>query len=75
MLLTLDELGMGLWGWPDRFMARMADAEVRLIVAADVRGDAITGLTKLSEYDDIASSYNGYIWVDDIAELGPALRR
>jgi glycerophosphoryl diester phosphodiesterase len=75
LLLTLDELGFTLWGWPNRFLARMADNKVRLIIAADIQGDKITGLTELSQYDDIANSYNGYIWVDDIAELGPALKR
>jgi glycerophosphoryl diester phosphodiesterase len=75
MLLTLDELGFTLWGWPNRFLARMAQSKVRLIIAADVQGDKITGLTELPQYDDIAGSYNGYIWVDDIAELGPALKR
>ena len=75
MLLTLDDLGIGLWGWPDRFLARMADNDVRLIVAADVKGDNVTGLTELTQYNDIARSYNGYIWVDNIADLGPALKR
>ena len=75
MLLTLGDLGMTLWGWPNRFMARMKEANVRLIVAEDVVDGKMKGLTELSQYNDIARSYNGYIWVDNIEELGPALKR
>lgn len=75
MLLTLDDLGYTLWGWPDRFLARMKDANVRLVIAEDVVDGRIEGLTDVKQYGDIADSYNGYIWVDNIQDLGPALRR
>ncbi|MFN3620967.1 hypothetical protein [Sphingorhabdus sp.] len=75
MLLTLDDLGFTLWGWPNRFLARMREANVRLIIAEDVVDGQIKGLTEVNQYGDIANSYNGYIWVDKIEELGPALRR
>jgi hypothetical protein len=74
-LITMDRIGYTLWGWPNRFLARMNDAGVRVIIVQDVDGDKITGLTTADQYGEIASSYNGYIWVDDIAELGPALKR
>jgi glycerophosphoryl diester phosphodiesterase len=75
MLLTLDDIGYSLWGWPNRFLARMKAANVRLIIAEDVVDGQIKGLTDVIQYGDIANSYNGYIWVDNIEELGPALRR
>ena len=75
MLLTLEDLGFTLWGWPNRFLARMNDAGIRLIIAKDVVDGQIKGLTDVNQYGDIARSYNGYIWVDNIEELGPALRR
>ncbi len=75
MLLTLDDLGFTLWGWPNRFLGRMKDFNVRLIIAEDVVDGQIKGLTDVNQYGDIANSYNGYIWVDNIEELGPALRR
>ncbi len=74
-LLTLDDLGYTLWGWPNRFLQRMAEANVRVIIAEDVVDGRIRGLTDVTQYGDIANSYNGYIWVDNIEELGPALRR
>lgn len=75
MLLTLDDLGYTLWGWPNRFFARMRQAGVRVIIAEDVAGSQIKGLSDVNQFGDIASSYDGYIWVDDIQELGRALRR
>ena len=75
MLLTLDDLGYTLWGWPNRFLARMKDANVRIIIASNVVDGQIKGLTDVTQYGDIADSFNGYIWVENISELGPALRR
>lgn len=75
MLLELDDLGYLLWGWPNRFLSRMREADVRVIIARDVRDDKITGLSDVSQYGDIANSYDGYIWVDNIEVLGPALKR
>lgn len=75
MLLTLDELGFTLWGWPNRFLDRMAKAKTTVIIAQDVTDGEIKGLTDVRQYGAIASSFNGYVWVDRIEELGPALRR
>ncbi|MFN7324812.1 MAG: hypothetical protein ACK5SM_08715, partial [Sphingomonadales bacterium] len=75
MLLTLDDLGFTLWGWPNRFLDRMAKAKTMVIIAQSVEGTAIKGLTEPSQYGEIAKDFNGYIWVDKIEELGPALRR
>jgi hypothetical protein len=75
MLLSMDDLGFTLWGWPNRFLARMKDAGTEVIIAQSVEGNTITGLQRPEQYGDIASSFNGTIVIDNIAELGPALRR
>lgn len=75
MLLAINEVGMTLWGWPNRFMARMEAAKTRVIIAESINAGTITGLTKVEQYNDIANSFNGYIWIDNIADLGPALKR
>ena len=75
MLLSLDDLSITLWGWPNRFLARMKEADVRVIIAEDVVDGNIMGLTDVTQYGEIANSFNGDIWVDNIEELGPALRR
>lgn len=75
MLLTVDELGYTLWGWPNRFLARTDAAGLKVVIAEGVEGERIVGLTDVTRYGDIADSYNGYIWIDNIEELGPALKR
>ena len=75
MLLTLDELGYTLWGWPNRYMARMKEEGVRVIIAEAVVDGKIRGLSNVNQYGDIADSFNGHIWVDNITDLGPALKR
>jgi hypothetical protein len=76
MLLSLDDLGYTLWGWPNRFLARMQAANTRVIIAESIGTDgAIKGLNNVEQYNDIANSYNGYIWIDNITDLGPALKR
>jgi glycerophosphoryl diester phosphodiesterase len=76
MLLSLGDLGYTLWGWPNRFLARMQAANTRVIIAESIGADGtIKGLTNVEQYNDIANSYNGYIWIDNITDLGPALKR
>jgi glycerophosphoryl diester phosphodiesterase len=75
MLLTMDQVGYTLWGWPNRFLERTGAAGLKVIIAESVDGDKITGLADVNRYGDIANSFNGYIWIDDIEGLGPALRR
>jgi glycerophosphoryl diester phosphodiesterase len=75
MLITVDETGYTLWGWPNRFLERTGAAGLKVIIAENVEGEKITGLTDVNRYGDIANSFNGYIWIDDIEGLGPALKR
>ena len=75
MLLTMDQVGYTLWGWPNRFLARTGAAGLMVVIAESVDGDTITGLTDVQRYGDIANSFNGYIWIEEIEELGPALKR
>jgi hypothetical protein len=75
ILLSLDDLGFTLWGWPNRFLARMKDAGTKVIIAESIDGETITGLHRIEQYGDIASSFSGTIVIDSIADLGPALRR
>lgn len=75
MLLTVDETGYTLWGWPNRFLARTGEAGVKVMIAESVEGDVIKGLTDVNRYGEIANSFNGHIWIEDIEELGPALKR
>lgn len=62
-------------GWPDRMIARMKDANVRIVLIAPYGAEqAPTGLDLPEQMAEIPASYTGYVWVDDIWTIGPALK-
>jgi hypothetical protein len=63
-------------GWPRRFQARMAAAGTRIILTGPGdRADAIPGLAQVEQIPEIPRAYTGYVWVDDVERIGPAIRR
>jgi len=63
------------WGWPNRLIARMEAGGGRVLVVGPYHDDAApTGLALPEQLTEIPDSYNGWIWVEDIWTLGPALR-
>jgi glycerophosphoryl diester phosphodiesterase len=64
-----------MWGWPDRLIARMDSVGARVIVFGPYEsGKSNEGLTDVHQLGDIPASFNGYIWVEDIWAIGPALQ-
>jgi hypothetical protein len=81
MLIPLDGQ-LKVWGWPKRFMARMNAANVRVILAgADAHVEAAVdvygphGLSTVTQLPEVPRDFTGYLLVDDIARIGPAIRR
>jgi glycerophosphoryl diester phosphodiesterase len=62
------------WGWPNRLIQRMQGVGARVIVIGNYGSDAGMGLILPEQLGEIPSSFNGYVWVDDIWTVGPALR-
>lgn len=63
------------WGWPDRLIQRMDGVGARVIVLGPFeRGKSNEGLTTPQQLAKVPASFNGYIWVEDIRAVGPALR-
>lgn len=63
-------------GWPRRFQARMAASSTRIILTGPGEpADSIPGLTQLDQIPEIPRAYTGSVWVDDIALIGPSIRR
>ena len=52
----------------------MQSANARVVVIGNHGSDAGEGLTLPEQLGEIPSTFNGYIWVDDIWTVGPALR-
>lgn len=63
------------WGWPDRMIARMERVGARIIVMGPYeRGKSNEGISSPYDLARIPASFNGYIWVEDIRSIGPAMR-
>jgi len=65
-----------IWGWPNRFLARMAGAEAKTIVMGPLENDdAPVGIETPEQLGKVPKSFKGYLWVEDIYKIGPALGR
>jgi glycerophosphoryl diester phosphodiesterase len=63
------------WGWPNRLLERMQRVGGKVIVMGPfARGKSNEGLTELAQFESIPASFDGYIWVEDIIAIAPALR-
>ncbi len=61
-------------GWPNRAIARMEAVGARiLMVGPQGEGDRPTGLDLPEQLGEVPSSFNGYLFIDDLWNIGPAL--
>ena len=61
-------------GWPNRLIARMTAVGARVIVIAPQGDGGPMGLDLPEQLGEVPASFNGYVWVDDMWSVGPALR-
>jgi glycerophosphoryl diester phosphodiesterase len=66
-----------LWGWPNRFQRRLADAGSEIILIGPyTSGDPGTaGIDEIALLEDIPADFSGHIWTNRIEIIGPALKR
>ena len=63
------------WGWPNRLIARMEAAGGRVLMVGAQGDDAKPmGISLPEQLGEVPASFNGYLWVEDIWTVGPALR-
>lgn len=60
-----------LWGWPNRFIARMNGADVGML-ALDAKGAGFIRIDTAAGLSRLPPGYNGYVWTDRIETVGPA---
>jgi glycerophosphoryl diester phosphodiesterase len=76
MLLVPINYARWLWGWPHRFLQRMAKVETHVFLVGPYRGEGFTrGLDDLATIRQLPRRYGGGIWTDHIETVGPALQR
>jgi glycerophosphoryl diester phosphodiesterase len=65
-----------VWGWPNRFQDRMAKANARVILLGDLdRSLSPAGIERAEQLGDVPRAFKGYLWVEDMEEVGRALGR
>ena len=66
-----------LWGWPNLFLARMADAGTQVVLIGPYSGGDIgtRGIDDLEALAQVPEDFSGYLWTNRIEVIGPALGR
>ena len=64
-----------LWGWPYRFFNRLAGAGARLFIQGDAEGDELVGLERPEQLGEVPHDYRGLLLIEDMYDVGRALRR
>ncbi len=64
-----------MWGWPNRFMKRMNDAGVKVILTGPAFANGfMQGISSVDQLPSVPRDFTGYLWVEDIHKIGPAIR-
>ena len=67
--------GWTLWGWPYRFLDRMAGAGTRAIVTKNAAGEPLAGLDEPEQLGEVPRDYRGMLLIEDMYVTGRALER
>ena len=65
-----------LWGWPNLFLKRMADAGTEIILTGPYSpGDPGTvGVDTAEDAARVPAGFDGYVWTNEIATIAPSFR-
>lgn len=63
------------WGWPNRFLRRMQEADSEVFVVGPYTGGFTTGIDTPEDLARLPAGYAGGIWTNEIEQLGTALQR
>lgn len=64
-----------VWGWPNRFLDRMAKANTKVLLFGNYDGGAAAGIERPEQLAEVPRDFRGYLWVEDIYNVGPSLQR
>ncbi|WP_164115591.1 glycerophosphodiester phosphodiesterase family protein [Sphingorhabdus sp. Alg239-R122] len=61
-------------GWPKRTIERMEAVDAKILLTGPyIDGNAMQGLTTREQIRDVPFDFNGYVMVDNIQDIGPAM--
>ncbi|MET3289699.1 UNVERIFIED_CONTAM: glycerophosphoryl diester phosphodiesterase [Brevibacillus sp. OAP136] len=59
-----------LWGWPNRFLARMEQVDTRVIIVGGVGKEFSSGFDSIDDVKRLPEGYAGGIWTNRIDRIG-----
>ena len=65
-------LRWAVWGWPNRFLQRMRDADVTVIITGPYGSGGTPGLDRVEDLAGVPRDFDGIVWTDMIETIGPA---
>jgi glycerophosphoryl diester phosphodiesterase len=74
MIVVPVNLRFLLWGWPNRFIARMKNADVGMLAVGELHLKG--GFTRVDTGEQLSrlpEGFGGYIWTDRMETIGPLL--
>jgi glycerophosphoryl diester phosphodiesterase len=76
MVMVPENFTWLIWGWPNRFLQRMAAAGSGVILIGPYHpGDAGTsGIDTAAEAAKVPKDFAGYVWTNEIATIAPILK-
>ena len=69
-----DKIAPWLWGWPDKFLNRMEQADTRVIVVGGDGSDFSRGFDMPEDIERLPSNYSGGLWTNRIDRIAPLYR-
>jgi glycerophosphoryl diester phosphodiesterase len=75
LILVPINVARWLWGWPNRFLARMEGAGAEVFLLGPLGGEGFSrGLDDAASLGLLPSRYSGGIWTNRIEQIGPLVR-
>jgi glycerophosphoryl diester phosphodiesterase len=66
-----EKLAKWLWGWPNKFLNRMEQADTRVIVVGGDGSEFSSGFDTMEDIERLPSNYWGGIWTNRIDRIAP----
>ena len=64
-----------IWGWPNRFLDRMAGANTKVIMFGNYRDGIVAGNERSEQLAEVPRDFRGYLWIEDFYTVGRSLQR
>ncbi|MBA4492950.1 glycerophosphodiester phosphodiesterase [Paenactinomyces guangxiensis] len=69
-----EKIAPWLWGWPNRFLDRMNDADTRVVIVGGGGGFS-SGFDSAQDLKRLPAGFTGGIWTNRIDRIGPLLQQ